>query len=82
MFTGDDSKAGTDANVYIQIFGECGDTGYRKLMGSTTNSNKFERGNVSSSIIIRAVTCDFQQCGSLTSIDSDEPVQPPVKVRS
>ena len=52
MFTGDDSKAGTDANVYIQIFGECGDTGYRKLMGSKTNSNKFERGNVSFSIII------------------------------
>ena len=25
----------------------------------------------------RAVTCDFQQCGILTSVDSDEPVQPP-----
>ena len=23
-----------------------------------------------------AVTCDFQQCGILTSVDSDEPVQP------
>ena len=29
-----------------------------------------------------AVTCDFQQCGILTSIDSDEPVQPPLKPRN
>ena len=28
-----------------------------------------------------AATCDFQQCGILTFIDSDEPVQPPVKLR-
>ena len=26
------------------------------------------------------VTCDFQQCGLLTSVDSDEPVQPHVKL--
>ena len=29
-----------------------------------------------------AVTCDFQQCGILTCVDSDEPVQPPVKLRN
>ena len=28
------------------------------------------------------MTCDFQQCGSLTSVDSDEHVQHPVKLRS
>ena len=28
-----------------------------------------------------AATCDFQQCGVLTSVDSDEPVQLPVKLR-
>ena len=28
------------------------------------------------------VTCDFQQCGILTWIDSDEPVQPPLNLRS
>ena len=28
------------------------------------------------------VTCDFQQCGILTSVDSNEPVQPPVKLRN
>ena len=30
----------------------------------------------------RAVTCDFQQCGVLTSVDSDEPVQPSLKLRN
>ena len=29
-----------------------------------------------------AATCDFQQCGILTSVDSDEPVQPPFKLRN
>ena len=33
-------------------------------------------------IIIRATTCDFQQCGILTCVDSDEPVQPPFKLRN
>ena len=28
------------------------------------------------------VTCDFQQCGILTSVDSDEPLQPPFKLRN
>ena len=31
---------------------------------------------------IVAATCDFQQCGILTSGDSYEPVQPPVKLRN
>ena len=31
---------------------------------------------------IWAVTCDFQQCGSLTCVDSDEPLQPPFKLRN
>ena len=31
---------------------------------------------------IWAVTCDFQQCGILTSVDSDEPVQPSFKLRN
>ena len=28
-----------------------------------------------------AATCDFQQCGILTSVDSDEPVQSPIKFK-
>ena len=33
-------------------------------------------------VMIRASACDFQQCGILTSVDSDEPVQPPFKLRN
>ena len=53
VFTADVYKAGTDANVYITIFGENGDTGERKLLKSETNSDKFERGKVRTS----AATC-------------------------
>ena len=31
---------------------------------------------------IWTLTCDLQQFGILTSVDSDEPVQPPVKLRN
>ena len=31
---------------------------------------------------ISATTCDFQQCGILTSVDSEEPVQPSVNLRN
>ena len=37
--------AGTDANVYINVFGERGDTGIRALTKSQ-NINKFEKGKV------------------------------------
>ena len=33
-------------------------------------------------VIQWAVTCDFQQCCILTSVDSDEPVQTPFKLRN
>jgi hypothetical protein len=44
--TGDVSGAGTDANVFITLFGEFGDSGEKKLMKSLTHMNKFERKNV------------------------------------
>ena len=28
------------------------------------------------------MTCDFQQCGILTIVDSDEPVQPPLSLET
>ena len=31
---------------------------------------------------IWAATHDFQQCGILTSVDSDEPLKPPMKLRA
>lgn len=44
--TGDMYKGGTDANVFLTIYGDLGDTGERKLSKSETNKNKFERGEV------------------------------------
>ncbi|XP_059398613.1 lipoxygenase homology domain-containing protein 1 [Carassius carassius] len=43
--TGDVYGAGTDANVFITLYGDMGDTGERKLSKSE-NSNKFESGSV------------------------------------
>lgn len=45
MFTGTMWGAGTDANVYINIYGEIGDTGERRLR-KANNLNKFEKGQV------------------------------------
>ena len=47
VHTSDKFGAGTDANVFCNIFGEMGDTGERPLSKSATNRNKFERKNVS-----------------------------------
>lgn len=46
VFTGTMWGAGTDANVYINMYGEIGDTGERRLRKSN-NLNKFEKGQVS-----------------------------------
>ena len=42
--TGDIRGAGTDANVYIHIFGKNGDTGRLPLRQSENTKNKFEKG--------------------------------------
>lgn len=46
VFTGDVPGAGTDANVFLIIYGDLGDTGERQLSKSMNNSNKFERAQV------------------------------------
>ncbi|XP_056288042.1 lipoxygenase homology domain-containing protein 1-like isoform X1 [Pseudoliparis swirei] len=46
VMTGDEYGGGTDANVFLTIYGDQGDTGERKLRKSETNGNKFERGSV------------------------------------
>ena len=51
VYTGTKSGAGTDANVFVNIFGEQGDTGDRRLHSSKTHMNKFEKGNVSRLVI-------------------------------
>lgn len=45
VFTGDKRGGGTDANVFINITGELGDTGERQLQDSN-DRNKFERNQV------------------------------------
>lgn len=47
VYTGKKRGAGTDANVFITVFGERGDTGSRQLRSSKTNRNKFENGKAS-----------------------------------
>lgn len=44
--TGDMYGAGTDASVFLTIYGDLGDTGERKLAKSENSKNKFERGAV------------------------------------
>lgn len=51
VITGDVYGAGTDANVFLTIYGDLGDTGERKLSKSETNRNKFERGSVRNQFI-------------------------------
>lgn len=46
VFTGDVFGAGTNANVFITLFGEYGDSGEKKLLKSETNMDKFERKQV------------------------------------
>jgi len=55
VHTGKKMGASTDANVFIAIFGEQGDTGERPLIRSKTSSNKFEKGSIDE-FIIEAVT--------------------------
>ena len=45
VYTGDKWLAGTNANVYLCMFGEKGDSGEKKLVKSQ-NMDKFERNQV------------------------------------
>ena len=42
--TGDVRGAGTDANVFVQIYGDKGDIGKLQLRSAENTKNKFERG--------------------------------------
>lgn len=45
--TGELEGAGTDANVYLCLYGDVGDTGERLLYNSRNDNDLFEKGNVS-----------------------------------
>jgi PLAT/LH2 domain len=45
VYTGDEFGAGTDANVYLTLYGELGESGERQLKDSD-NKNPFEKSQV------------------------------------
>ncbi|CAF0768261.1 unnamed protein product, partial [Didymodactylos carnosus] len=49
--TGDKTQAGTDADVYLKIFGTKGDSDVVQLKNSETNKNKFERNKIDKFIL-------------------------------
>ncbi|XP_058412554.1 lipoxygenase homology domain-containing protein 1 isoform X2 [Diceros bicornis minor] len=51
IFTGNVPGAGTDAKVYITIYGDLGDTGERYLGKSENRTNKFEKGTADTFLI-------------------------------
>ena len=48
VFTGDEKKAGTDAEVYLKMYGEKLESNEFHLKESETHTNKFERNHVTS----------------------------------
>ena len=56
VFTGEVKGAGTDANVFLTVFGDRGDSGERKLAKSETHRDKFEKGQVGREARRRGVT--------------------------
>lgn len=46
VYTGNVSFAGTNANVFVTLFGELGDSGEKGLIKSETNLDKFERNKM------------------------------------
>ena len=44
VHTADVRSAGTDANVFLKIYGDKGDSGELQLKNSETHRDKFERG--------------------------------------
>ena len=51
VYTGDKLGAGTDANVYMTLYGEVDDTGTVLLKSSKTNRNKFERNQMDEFVV-------------------------------
>ena len=53
---------------------------FTALYGAHNHNQRTRMGHLN--ILVKRITCAFQQCGILTSVDLDEPIQPPVKLRS
>lgn len=57
VFTGDVARAGTNADVFLTMYGEFGDSGEKKLLKSETHMNKFERNQVQTNIRLSLTYC-------------------------
>jgi len=68
VHTGQKRGSGTDANVFLNVFGLMGDTGDRPLESSSTNRNKFENGNVSIIIYFFIITMKLYNYAMLSRI--------------
>lgn len=73
MRTGTCRHAGTDANVYIQLFGNSGSTGKVKLVDSESgNKNKFETGRVD---LFKVEAVDIEEVLTILSAISNDSVK-------
>ena len=61
VFTGDVFGAGTDANVFVNVTGEYGDTGERQL-DKSSHINKFERNQVTPTTFLALILTANGRC--------------------
>ncbi len=71
VHVGDEDNAGTDANVYLAIMGEVGDTGKRWLKKSNNNDKNFEKDQTDEFEFDSVTVMDFNKV--LLGHDGKEP---------
>ncbi len=62
VFTGDVLRASTNANVFLTLYGEQGDTGEKKLIDSKTHTDKFERNQMDRFVVQAADLGRLYKC--------------------
>ena len=89
-----DEATESQSDITVQTQGSCNQSSYRgarstlDLVHSVVGHSSWEESTLRERKVnellrtIWAATWDFQQCGILTSVDKDEPVQPPIKLRN
>lgn len=78
VLTGNVWGAGTDANVYVSIYGERGDTGERHLKRSD-HFNKFEKGQVRAEVLACYVAT-HQRFHLSSTLKTSKPAPLPISV--
>ena len=67
--------------AYI-VYLMCARAEFNTWKGTMNNVKLTVVPSESDSGVLWALTCDIRQCGFLTSVDKDKPVQPPFKLRN